>query len=140
MLSTEQCLVNSRCSKHVVKMEPWLIIWLNISQPATHKLHVTINYEIDAKKICEFKKYIDKLPEIQSCHSNDVTLTCNLSCFMAGEKVVWRLRAAVGFAETTYFIITAQEWISLLIVVKIINHTFTFPWFYLGGGLDFHIN
>lgn len=102
VVSTEQCLVHNRCSKHAIKMEPWLIIWLNISQPTTHKLHVAINCEMDAKKIWEFKKYINKLPEIQSCHFNDVTLTCNLSCFMVGEKVCegWELLWALQRPHT----------------------------------------
>lgn len=92
--------------------------------------HVAINSEICTKKILDFV-FINKLPQIQSCHSNDVTPTCNWSGFMvrreSGGGVSGGLRAAGVFAQLHSLSMRTQEWISLFIFVQILNYPFTFP-------------
>lgn len=49
-------------------MEPWIIIWLSISQPANHNVminsHTAINFEMGAQVICKFFKNINELPQV----------------------------------------------------------------------------
>ena len=51
-----------------LKMEPWIIVWLSISQSAKHNVmtnsHAAINCNLGAKKIWEFSFLINKWTQI----------------------------------------------------------------------------